>query len=713
MECGQALSLRLSHHFDEHNRDGLCCRLFRPRPSDSERDAAAHSYDERSHGWRVCRFLSAARSQPVETSIFLRRSSGISPERGSVGYIPFVNTLEGERWGNYVLEERIGAGGMAEVFRARRVGAAAFSKLVCIKRLHAHLSSDPEFVQLFLDEARTGAKLRHRNIVAIDDLGVHEGRYFLAMEYVNGVDLARLEQRMRQAGMVVPADVGVFIAAELLTALDAAHTAVDPDDGHPLRVVHRDVSPHNVLISYAGEVKLTDFGIARAERRCRVTQGAVVRGRFGYMPLEQASGGTLDARADLFALGVTLFELLAGQRPFRGDDPDATLESIIAAQATNDRPSLKSLRPDLPPPLFALVEWLLGIRPDDRPPDAASALEVLQPLRERVTGGAALAALMGQLYPSQASVVCVSRPSVPPAIQPAVTSSTASVEGSSVASLAYAPTVPSSPLLGMGGFEPTVPLSPPWTAAGVPGVHHERAETAIAAPIDSVRGQRSEERTDVTSPAVPGVASTVPRARAVAGDWRFVFFFVAVLVVLAGGVVVLSVRRGSSAGASAGSESRRAVAISPSRIETMPSTPVVPAPGLAGHSLDPAPVVSSQSGHLRTVAPRRETSVSRVSQGLSVSPRLPVVDASVSMERGSVVTTVQQPLPVPTGAIRVIAMPWGDVYIDGRHRGRAPVTVQVPVGEHTVRITGGVEHTERVVVTANGVRLVTAERGME
>lgn len=302
---------------------------------------------------------------------------------------------------------------MAEVFRARRVGAGGFSKVVCIKRMHQHLSSDQEFVALFLDEGRTGAKLRHRNIVTIDDLGEHEGQYFIAMEFVHGVDLSQIESRLKTLGEPFPANVAVTIAMEIFAALAAAHRATDPEDGAALKVVHRDVAPHNILVSFAGEVKLGDFGIARAERRAQVTSGAVVRGRFGYMPLEQLSGTEVDHRADLFALGVVLFEMLAGQRPFLGHMPDAPLEAIIAAQVTDRRPPLKSLRGELSDDLCSIVDTLLAKEPNERFNSAEVALTVLERCPERSGGTQALSAMMSRLFPSQASVAAAPRMSLP------------------------------------------------------------------------------------------------------------------------------------------------------------------------------------------------------------------------------------------------------------------------------------------------------------
>jgi serine/threonine-protein kinase len=189
---------------------------------------------------------------------------------------------EGDQFGSYLLDERIAAGGMAEVFRARRIGAAGFARQVCIKRVLPALCADPAFVEMFVDEARTGAQLRHGNIVAIDDFGEVGGQYFLCMELVSGVDLARLLRALARDGRACPTDVAVVVATAMLRALDYAHRKV-ARDGSPLGIVHRDVSPHNVLVSYAGEVKLSDFGIAKAASRTHQTAGRVVKGKLSYM----------------------------------------------------------------------------------------------------------------------------------------------------------------------------------------------------------------------------------------------------------------------------------------------------------------------------------------------------------------------------------------------------------------------------------------------
>jgi serine/threonine protein kinase len=279
------------------------------------------------------------------------------------------------QFGNYVLEERLAVGGMAEVFRARRVGAAGFSRPVCIKRILSQFCEDRAFVEMFIDEANIGAQLRHGNIVAIDDFGQIDKQYYLAMELIHGVDVARLIVALAQDGRALPWQVAAFILYEVLGALDYAHRKKAPDGG-PLHVVHRDVSPHNVLISYAGEVKLTDFGIARARTRIHQTTQHVVKGKLAYMAPEQAKALELDGRADLFAVGVSAFEWLCNQRPFVGKTEPEVISNLLRGH----RLEVVSLRPDVPEQLVKVLDGLLQPDRNQRTSSASDALASLEPL---------------------------------------------------------------------------------------------------------------------------------------------------------------------------------------------------------------------------------------------------------------------------------------------------------------------------------------------
>jgi eukaryotic-like serine/threonine-protein kinase len=227
----------------------------------------------------------------------------------------------------YELLDRIGVGGMAEIFRGKAVAAGGFEKPVAIKRILPHLSQDRRFVELLIAEAKVLSLLKHRNIVQIFDVGLgDDGQYFLVMEYVDGKDMGAIQRALESKRRRLPFDLCLHIGAEICEALEHAHTSRGPD-GKPMALVHRDVSPSNVLLSRAGEVKLTDFGIAkRAESDA--TQGGVVRGKFAYISPEQARNEALDPRSDVFSVGILLWELICNRRLFSGLDDLAALRAV-------------------------------------------------------------------------------------------------------------------------------------------------------------------------------------------------------------------------------------------------------------------------------------------------------------------------------------------------------------------------------------------------
>ena len=244
---------------------------------------------------------------------------------------------QGQRFGNYELVERIGRGGMAEVWRARSRGAAGFEKEVVLKRVLPSLLAGSDFAELLIREAKIAARLHHPNVVSIFDLGEQDGAYFIAMEYVAGCDLATavahhpspwLEQG--ELGLSLP--LRLFIVAEAARALDYAHRRQD-DEGRPLHIVHRDISPQNILLGFEGEVKVADFGIARADAAGLGAEEdpRLLRGKFAYMSPEQACSESLDGRSDVFALGVVLWELVAGRRLFKAPTTEETLDRVRRA----------------------------------------------------------------------------------------------------------------------------------------------------------------------------------------------------------------------------------------------------------------------------------------------------------------------------------------------------------------------------------------------
>jgi eukaryotic-like serine/threonine-protein kinase len=276
-------------------------------------------------------------------------------------------------FGSYNLLYPLGRGGMGEVFLARQVGAEGIQRLVALKRILVHLSQREKTVQLFLDEVRIAALLAHGNIVQVIDHGVAEGQYFMAMEYVHGENLMEVLTRQRGRGAQVPLDLLLYIACRVCEGLDYAHTKLGLD-GKPLGIVHRDISPQNILVSFQGEVKIADFGVARAAAQTHETLGGELKGKLLYMSPEQAWGREVDQRSDLFSLGVVLYEALSGESPFEREAPLATLEAVRAGAF---RP-LDDVRPDLPREVVEIVHRTLRPEAGERFDSARAVYEAVE-----------------------------------------------------------------------------------------------------------------------------------------------------------------------------------------------------------------------------------------------------------------------------------------------------------------------------------------------
>lgn len=290
------------------------------------------------------------------------------------GIVPLVDTPPWPDYGPYSQITPLARGGMGELWLARQRGHGGLERRVVLKRALPGHAADPEFQDMFIREARIAASLDHPNVARVYDSGVTpQGRSFLAMEYVQGADLRELLRSHR--GRPLPLHHAVTIGAALAAGLDYVH-ARDDLDGRHLGLVHRDVSPGNILLSYDGAIKITDFGVARADAESLATRSGAVKGKLAYMAPEQARGEDLDPRADLYALGVILFEMVIGHRPFGRTKDVALLYRLLE----EDAPRAGVLRPDLPPPLAELIDRLLARDKDrrfDRASEVRDALEQL------------------------------------------------------------------------------------------------------------------------------------------------------------------------------------------------------------------------------------------------------------------------------------------------------------------------------------------------
>jgi len=268
----------------------------------------------------------------------------------------------GSHLGRYQIIRRLALGGMAELYLARQLGDAGYEKVVALKRVLPHLAEDPAFVQMFLNEARLAAGLNHSAIAQVIDFGTEGGEHFMTLEYVHGRSVFQL---LREAGRALPRSVALTIAHEVAGALHYAHERCG-SDGRPLGLVHRDVSPSNILVSYDGDVKLVDFGVAKATAHSHATQTAAIKGKIAYMAPEQLRGESLDRRSDVFALCVVLYEMVLGKRCFSAPGEFALINRVAAARFT--KPS--KIEPDIEAALEAVVVDGLSADPDGRPKSA-------------------------------------------------------------------------------------------------------------------------------------------------------------------------------------------------------------------------------------------------------------------------------------------------------------------------------------------------------
>ena len=298
---------------------------------------------------------------------------------------------------NYTLLAKLATGGMAEIWLARQSGLRGFERIVVVKRIIESLSSDETFVEMFLDEARIIVQLTHPNIVQVFDLGEHAGAYYIAMEYLAGENLATVARAAAKAGQQLEPEAAVKLIVWALEGLSHAHGRTGVD-GKPLNIVHRDISPQNIVLTWEGQVKLVDFGIARAANRATQTQGQQLKGKFAYMAPEQAQGEEVDGRADVFAMGIVLWELVTHKRLHSNEDSIQIIKSLITPGAF---PEANAKNPKVPADLSGILARALAKDQNERWPDAASFKTALENWLRARGGGPSAAdfqSMMGTLF---------------------------------------------------------------------------------------------------------------------------------------------------------------------------------------------------------------------------------------------------------------------------------------------------------------------------
>ncbi|MFU8804889.1 MAG: protein kinase domain-containing protein [Bradymonadaceae bacterium] len=287
-----------------------------------------------------------------------------------------------QQFGPYTLQELIARGGMAEIYRATMPGIGGFEKTVAIKKILPHLAENDEFITMLIDEARIIVSINHFNIAQVYDLGRIDDTYYIAMEYIHGVDLSGIIKTLARQKRHVPAPHAIYVGSAICAGLHVAHAKTD-ENGQPLNIVHRDISPHNVLLSFSGDVKIIDFGVAKASTKETHTKMGVIKGKILYMAPEQAMAQSVDGRADLFAAGLVMYKMVTNRLPFEGDNEFQIYNNILSKYIV----APKVLNPELPDAFNTVIMKLLARDPDQRYQDGYSAKQDLDRVLHQVAPG--------------------------------------------------------------------------------------------------------------------------------------------------------------------------------------------------------------------------------------------------------------------------------------------------------------------------------------
>ncbi|MBW2463930.1 MAG: protein kinase [Deltaproteobacteria bacterium] len=578
---------------------------------------------------------------------------------------------EPSQFGPYELISRLGAGGMAETFLAVRRGPGGFEQRVCLKRILPAFEDDAEFVRLFMEEARIAATLRHANIVQVLDFGVADGSHFMALELIDGLDLRELLKALQKMGESITTGLVAHLAYELANALEYAHRA--DGEGQVQGVVHRDISPSNVLLSTAGEVKLADFGIAKAMDQTQVTRSGNIKGKVPYMAPEYALSAKYDARSDIFSLGVTLYECLAGERPFDGATELDTMRRVQEGLHT----PLEERVPSASKALVSAIERSIATDRKARFANAADLQDALVDVAPPPTARRILGELVRRLQGEQPR-------GAPPKGRHDDDEGLGRRGGESLPDaddVAYAATMAGTPggtlmldadASGDDGHVVPAPASAE-TRTALPSARPGPATSETATTLDSAaaearrvadaetRALPAEPKPDVEPNIAPArSAPEPPQRRAPRKGSLKPLLIVGGIVAL--GAVGLVVSQGTQ---NENAEIPRSPADAPPPQNG--ATPV--ATGAA--AAPPSPSVVDPSAH----------------SDLPSGVEAPMDDEGSEEANGDAVSETTMTATGPTGLV-IGVLPYGEVWVDDRSYGSAPARVELRPGPHRVRVTG-------------------------
>lgn len=595
----------------------------------------------------------------------------------------------------------LAAGGMAQVWLARAVGAAGFEKLVVVKTILPSLAQVPQFVSMFVNEARLAAMLSHPNCIQIFDLGEENGWLYIAMEFLEGFSLARLLKRARSRGVPVPEPLVARIIMDAASGLEYAHRLRDRE-GRPLNLVHRDVSPDNILVGFSGQVKLVDFGIAKAATPAALSVATVagtVKGKHGYIAPEYLRGEAIDARADLFALGVVLYRALAGKRPFPGDN-EAAVSMAVLTQAP---PDPRRWVPTLKPELAAVTLRALEKDPEARFESARAMRQAVEAAVGRAAENEELADLMNALWPpgdEERVALNALAAGTEEASSPVIHAISGTYPALEVATPHHAsarprggtPVPSTSPPRGAPTFAPTPPPVAPTSTdaaaqanapppAALPPIvlgtpEPDSAARPLAVPVDAA---------PAATPSFPDLPQPFdePPARAV----RPAFLALGAAVVLLAGGAWFALRP-----TEAGPTPAPALAPAPT-----PTPTPTPAPAQGHVHLAPTPSVKVFDGEQELGSTPLDLERAPGEYTFHLVNKAAGVDQShtVTVEAGKTVAIDE----LVKGKLSVTVNPWAYVKVDGRQLGETPVATQVFEGPHVVELANtSLNESRRLVV---------------